>query len=133
MEFLGNCEQENMEYVRLQKKKNLYLHQYKKFEEQRQKNIQEKIDELSRISELISKAISSDSIIKNTLGKENYTLTDVENYSPKSFKLINALLFQRSFREMGLSILKLENYKKTAQTSIDKHYSLDFNPRTHCR
>ena len=39
--FLGNCEQENMEYVRLQKKEEPLSEQYKKFEEQRQKNIQE--------------------------------------------------------------------------------------------
>ena len=78
----------------------------------------------------MSKAISSDSIIKNTLGKENYSLADVENFSPKTFKLVSALLFLRSLQEMDLTILKLEDYKKTAQTSIDKHYSLDFNPRT---
>ena len=128
--FLGNCEQENMEYVRLQKKEDPLSDQYKKFEEQRQKNIKGKIDELSRINELMSKAISSDSIIKNTLGKENYSLADVENFSPKTFKLVSALLFLRSLQEMDLTILKLEDYKKTAQTSIDKHYSLDFNPRT---
>ncbi len=128
--FLGNCEQENMEYVRLQKKEDPLSDQYKKFEEQRQRNIKGKIDELSRINELMSKAISSDSIIKNTLGKENYSLADVENFSPKTFKLVSALLFLRSLQEMDLTILKLEDYKKTAQTSIDKHYSLDFNPRT---
>ena len=128
--FLGNCEQENMEYVRLQKREEPLSDLYKKFEEQRQKNIQEKIEELSIINEFMSKAISSDSIIKNTLGKENYSLKDVENFSPKSFKLIDALLFQRSFQNMGMSILKLEKHKKTAMISIDKHYSLDFNPRT---
>ena len=128
--FLGNCEQENMEYVRLQKKEEPLSDIYKKFEEQRQKNIKGKIDELSRINELMSKAISSDSIIKNTLGKENYSLTDVENFSPKTFKLVSALLFLRSLQEMDLTILKLKDYKKTALTSIDKHYSLDFNPRT---
>ena len=94
------------------------------------KILREKIDELSRINELISKAISSDSIIKNTLGKESYSLADVENFSPKTFKLVSALLFLRSLQEMDLTILKLEDYKKTAQTSIDKHYSLYFNPRT---
>ena len=128
--FLGNCEQENMEYVRLQKKENPLSDLYKKFEKQRQRNIKEKIDELSSINELMSKAISSDSIIKNTLGKENYSLTDVENFSPKTFKLVSALLFLRSLQEMDLTILKLKDYKKTTQTSIDKHYSLDFNPRT---
>jgi cell wall-associated protease len=35
--FLGNCEQENMEYVRLQKKEDPLSDKYKKFEEQRQK------------------------------------------------------------------------------------------------
>ena len=128
--FLGNCEQENMEYVRLQKKEDPLSNLYKKFEIQRQKSIQEKIQELSRINDFMSKAISSDSIIKNTLGKEIYSLKDVENFSPKSFKLINALLFQRSFQDRGMSILKLEGYKKIAQISIDKHYNLDFNPRT---
>ena len=47
--FLGNCEQENMEYVRLQKKENPLSDLYKKFEKQRQRNIKEKIDELSLI------------------------------------------------------------------------------------
>ena len=40
--FLGNCEQENMESVRLQKKEDPGSDVYENFEKQRQKNIQEK-------------------------------------------------------------------------------------------
>ena len=128
--FLGNCEQENMESVRLQKKEDPLSEVYKKFEKERQKNIQDKLQEISNIDDFMNKAIASDSIIKKILGKKSYRLEDIESFSPKSFKLINALMFQRSFQERGLSILKLEDYKKTALTSIDKHYSLDFNPRS---
>ena len=127
--FLGNCEQENMESVRLQKKEDPGSDIYKNFEKQRQKNIQEKKEELSTINEFIEKALSSDSLIKKTLGVEKYTLNDVENFSPKSFKLIDALIFQRDFKERGLSVSKLEDYKKGALISINKHYSLNFNPR----
>ena len=127
--FLGNCEQENMEYVRLQKREDPLSDSYKKFEKRRQKDIQKKTQELYTINDLVGKAISSDSLIRKTLGKENYSLKDVESFSPKTFKLVSALLFLRSLQERDLTILKLEDYKKTAQISIDKHYNLDYNPR----
>ena len=127
--FLGDCEQENMESVRLQKREAPGSEEYEKFEEDRQKTIDGKRNELSRIDEFIDKAFSSDSLIKATLGKEEYTLEEVENFSPKSFKIIDALIFQRSFKERGLGIEKMESYRKNALTSIEKHYNLDFNPR----
>ena len=99
--FLGDCEQENMESVRLQKREAPGSEEYEKFEEDRQKTIDGKRNELSRIDEFIDKAFSSDSLIKATLGKEEYTLEEVENFSPKNFKLIDALIFQRSFKERG--------------------------------
>ena len=87
---------------------------YENFEKAETKKHPRKKEELSRINEFIDKALSSDSLIKKTLGVEKYTLNDVENFSPKSFKLIDALIFQRDFKERGLSVSKLQDYKKGA-------------------
>ena len=128
--FLGDCDEENMESVRLQKKEVPGSEAYEEFEESRQKTLQGKKDELEGISGFLERAIRSDSLIRETLGKDDYSLEEVENYSPKSFKLIDALIFQRRFRESDFSLKELEDYRKSVITSIEKHYNLDFNART---
>ena len=69
-----------MESVRLQKKKYPDLKLSKKFEKDRLKNIKNK-KELTDIENIIEQYHESDSIIKVTLGKENYTLDEIENFS----------------------------------------------------
>ena len=127
--FLGNCEEENMEYVRLQKKEPIDSEKYMFYEKKRQNAIKDKKRELFLVNDLLTRAYKTDSLIKKVLEKKTYSFKDVENFSPKSFKLIDALLFQRSLYEGGLTLEKLKTIKKTLLISINKHYSLDFNPR----
>ena len=127
--FLGDAELENMESVRLQKKEIPGSKTFEKFEKDRLKNIKNKKKELSDIEDIIEQYHESDSIIKATLGKENYTLDEVEIFSPKTFSLMEALIFKRFLNDNLLTKSKLEIYLQEAQNSINAHYNIDFNGR----
>lgn len=127
--FLGESELENMESVRLQRKETPGSEAFEKFEKDRLKNIQNKKEELASIESMIQKYHESDSIIKLVLGKEKYSLEEVENFSPKTFALMEALIFRRFLSENQLTKSKLEVYQKGAQSGIDGHYNIDFDGR----
>ena len=127
--FLGDAELENMESVRLQKKEIPGTEAYEKFEKDRLKNIKSKEEELANIEGMIQKYQKSDSIIKATLGKEGYTLEEVERFSPKTFALMEALIFRRFLNENQLTKSKLEIYLKGAKNGIEAHYNINFDGR----
>ena len=127
--FLANAELENMESVRLQKKEDPESNAYKKWEKDRIKNLKNKEDELMGIKEMLRQFRESDSIIKITLGKENYSLEEVESFSPKTFALLEALMFNRFLNENQLTKSKLEKYLKGAESGIKAHYNINFDGR----
>ena len=63
------------------------------------------------------------------MGKEDYTLEEVEGYSPKTFALMEALIFQRFLEENLLTKSKLEVYLEGAQTGVNAHYNIAFDGR----
>ena len=127
--FLGDSELENMESVRLQRKEAPGSEAFEKFEKDRLKNIQSKKEEVASIENMIQKCHESDSIIKLVLGKEKYSLQEVEDFSPKTFALMEAIIFKRFLNENQLTNSKLEVYLKGAQSGIDGHYNIDFDGR----
>ena len=128
--FLGDSELENMESVRLQKKEVPGSEAYEKLERERLEYIKSKKRELNNLESLTNRFQVTDSLIKVTLGKENYTLKDIEDFSPKSFALIEALIFRRFLEENKLTKSKLDNYLKGAQRGIYAHYNIDFDGRS---
>ena len=127
--FLGAANHENMESVRLQKKEKPGSEAYKKFEEKRLKSVESKKNEVVGIQDMLAQIKESDSIIKLILGKEDYTLEEVEGYSPKTFALMEALIFQRFLEENLLTKSKLEVYLEGAQTGVNAHYNIAFDGR----
>ena len=127
--FLGDAELENMESVRLQRKEAPGSEAFEKFEKDRLKNIENKKEELTDIEGMIQKYHESDSIIKLALGKEEYTLDEVEDFSPKTFTLMEALIFWRFLNDNQLTKSKLKVYQEGAQNGIDAHYNIDFDGR----
>ncbi len=127
--FLGEAELENMESVRLQRKEEPGSEAYKIFERKRLKNIEDKKTELLNIGKIIRQLHESDSIIKITLRKEDYTLKDIEDFSPKTFALMEALMFRRFLNENHLTKTTLNDYQYGAQSSIDAHYNIAFDGR----
>ena len=127
--FLGDSELENMESVRLQKKEVPGSEAYEKLERERLEYIKSKKRELNNLESLTNRFQVTDSLIKVTLGKENYTLKDIEDFSPKSFALMEALIFKRFLDENQLTKSKLLNYLEGAQKGINFHYNINFNGR----
>lgn len=127
--FLGASELENMESVRLQKKEAPGSEAFEKFEKQRLKSIKGKKEELADIEDMIQRGQKSDSIIKATLGKKEYSIEEAEGFSPKTFAFMEALIFKRFLEENQLTKSKLEIYKKGAQSGIDAHYNIEFDGR----
>lgn len=127
--FLGEADLENMESVRLQKKETPGSEAYEVFEKDRLKKIKNKERELLNIKDMIRQFQKSDSVICATLGKEKYTLEEVEDFSPKSFALVESMMFQRFMNENQLTFSKLKVYQKGAQSGIDAHYNIDFDGR----
>ena len=128
--FLGKADLENMESVRLQRKEIAGSEAYEKFEKDRLKNIKNKKKELSNIEDMIQRYHESDSVIKITTGKENYSLEEIEDFSPKTFALMEAIIFGRFLNENQLTKSKLEIYLKGAKSGIDAHYNIDFDGRS---
>ena len=127
--FLGEADLENMESVRLQKKENPGSEAYEVFEKDRLKKLKSKERELQNIEDMIRQFQKSDSVICAILGKEKYTLEEVEDFSPKSFALVESLMFQRFMNENQLTFSKLKVYQKGTQSGIDAHYNIDFDGR----
>ncbi|MBH45932.1 MAG: peptidase S8 [Flavobacteriaceae bacterium] len=127
--FLGAANLENMESVRLQKKEKPDSEAYKNFEEKRLNNLESKKHEVVSVQDMLAQIKESDSVIKSTLKKENYTLEEVESYSPKTFALMEALIFKRFLEENLLTASKLEIYLERAQAGINAHYNIAFDGR----
>jgi cell wall-associated protease len=127
--FLGMADLENMESVRLQKKEAPGTEAYERFEKERGKSLENKKRELADIEDFLQQYHKADSVIKVTLGKNEYQIQEVEEYSPKTFKLMESLIFMRFLKENELTQSKLETYRDGAQSGIDAHYNIDFDGR----
>lgn len=127
--FLGMAGLENMESVRLQKKEAPGTEAYERFEKERVKSLENKKRELADIEDFLQQYHKADSVIKVTLGKNEYQIQEVEEYSPKTFKLMESLIFMRFLKENELTQSKLETYRDGAQSGINAHYNIDFDGR----
>ena len=122
--FLGNCEQENMESVRLQKKEDPLSEVYKKFEKERQKNIQDKLQEISNIDDFMNKAIASDSIIKKigiSIDKPLMSNPEISN----TWELTASIIDQRS---PFIGIVHTSNITKAIPRMLYRSPTIPVNP-----
>ena len=127
--FLGKSDLENMESVRLQKKEMPGSETFKRFEKVRLTNIRNKKEELNNIRDLIRRYNKSDSILRVATGKEDYSLEEVENYIPKTFSIMEAIIFKRFLNDNQLTKSKLQEYLEGAKSSINAHYNISFDGR----
>ena len=128
--FLGKITNENMEVVRLQKKEKPGSDSFNKLEKARKESLLKKERELVEINFMIDKAKASDSVLSIALNKKNYTLKDAEKISPKTFSVMEAIIFKRFLTEKSLTLNKLKKYAEGSKTGIEAHYNIDFNGRS---
>ena len=128
--FLGKIIKENMEVVRLQKKEKPESDAFKKLEEARKESLLKKERELVEINYMVDKAKVTDSILSIALNKKNYSLEEAEEISPKTFPIMEAIIFKRFLTERNLTLSKLKKYAEGTKTGIEAHYNIDFDGRS---
>ncbi len=128
--FLGKITKENMEVVRLQKKEKPESNAFKKLDEARKESLLKKERELVEINYMVDKAKVTDSILSIALNKKNYSLEEAEEISPKTFSIMEAIIFKRFLTERNLTLSKLKKYAEGTKIGIEAHYNIDFDGRS---
>jgi len=127
--FLGESNKENLEYVRLYKKTNKEDPLSKVYKNEIEKAIAKNNETINRIQQLSMMLFKSDSLIASAIGKDDYSLEEAKNISPKSVKMDESLRFlnfakANNWTRQGF-LEAIEYYK----SSNDFHNNVDFNGR----
>ena len=128
--FLGDVENENLEYVRMQKKEDPKSDAFHAYEEKRQKEIKKNTDRLASVLFLIEEIPLAKKKIREALGKENFTLDEARKISPISFELSEALRLLDYAEKAEISENILQKAKKQYEDALKYHHNVDFEGRS---
>ena len=131
--FLGEINQENLEYVRILKKGNTNNPDYKRAEEKYDKEFKDATEKIELYSQIRERIAQSDALIQKHLGKKEYTAEDLDTIDTSSLQLLGAV------RGMKYLLGNDVTVKETLEELSDgiKHYeerlkyglNKEFNPR----
>ena len=131
--FLGEINQENLEYVRILKKGNTNDPDYKRAEEKYDKEFKDATEKIELYSQIRERIAQSDALIQKHLGKKEYTAEDLDTIDTSSLQLLGAV------RGMKYLLSNDVTVKETLEELSDgiKHYeerlkyglNKEFNPR----
>ena len=131
--FLGEVNQENLEYVRILKKGNTNDPDYKRAEEKYDKEFKDATEKIELYSQIRERIAQSDALIQKHLGKKEYTAEDLDTIDTSSLQLLGAV------RGMKYLLGNDVTVKETLEELSDgiKHYeerlkyglNKEFNPR----
>ena len=131
--FLGEINQENLEYVRILKKGNTNDPDYKRAEEKYDKEFKDATEKIELYSQIRERIAQSDALIQKHLGKKEYTAEDLDKIDTSSLQLLGAV------RGMKYLLGNDVTVKETLEELSDgiKHYeerlkyglNKEFNPR----
>lgn len=132
--FLGDINQENLEYVRILKKGNTNDPDYKRAEKKYNKEYQEANEKIETYSQIRDRIAQSDALIQKQLGKKEYTEEDLDLIDTSS-----SLQLAGAVRGMKYLLGNSVNIKETIEELSEgvKHYeervkyglNKEFNPR----
>ena len=131
--FLGEINQENLEYVRILKKENTNDPDYKRAEEKYDKEFKDATEKIELYSQIRERIAQSDALSQKHLGKKEYTAEDLDTIDTSSLQLLGAV------RGMKYLLGNDVTVKETLEELSDgiKHYeerlkyglNKEFNPR----
>ena len=127
--FLGEGDQENLEYIRILKKEKVGSSRYKKLDKRRQNDLKKAKEQMEQISFILEKIPQTDSILSAATEKTDFTIGDVKALPSKSIEVMEAIRFFSFLTENGLNKSKLEKYKKSLLSEVEAYYNLDFDGR----
>mgnify|MGYP001285982824 CR=1 FL=1 len=125
--FLGESNQENLEYVRLFKKTSLDDPLRQVYKNEIDKARSKNNETINRVGNLSRMLYQSDSLIASITGNKFYSLEEAKQISTKTFKLDEAIRFLEVAKSNNWSQKSFLEAKDYYQSSNDFHNNIDFN------
>lgn len=102
--FLGEINQDNLEYVRILKKGNTSDPDYKRAEEKYDKEFKDANEKIELYSQIKERIAQSDALIQKHLGKKEYTEEDLDKIDSSSLQLLGAVRGMKYLLSNGVSV-----------------------------
>lgn len=127
--FLGDSQNENLEYVRLQKKEENDSSIYLEYEKKRQKEISEYKNRLSNVNSIKENLSQAKKKLMSLLGTEKIDLENARAINPQTPELIEAIRVVEFAKDSGINERLIEKALKQYQDALDYHHNIDFDGR----
>ena len=131
--FLGEINQENLEYVRILKKGNTNDPDYKRAEEKYDKEFKDATEKIELYSQIRERIAQSDALIQKHLGKKEYTAEDLDTIDTSSLQLLGAVRGMKYLLGNDITVKEtleelsdgIKHYEERLKYGLNK----EFNPR----
>ena len=131
--FLGEINQDNLEYVRILKKGDTNDPDYKRAEEKYDKEFKDANEKIELYSQIKERIAQSDALIQKHLGKKEYTEEDLDKIDASSLQLLGAVRGMKYLLSNGVSVKEtleelsegIKHYEDRLKYGLNK----EFNPR----
>ncbi len=131
--FLGEINQDNLEYVRILKKGDTNSPDYKRAEEKYDKEFKDANEKIELYSQIKERIAQSDALIQKHLGKKEYTEEDLDKIDASSLQLLGAVRGMKYLLSNGVSVKEtleelsegIKHYEDRLKYGLNK----EFNPR----
>ena len=131
--FLGEINQDNLEYVRILKKGDTNDPDYKRAEEKYEKEFKDATEKIELYSQIKERIAQSDALIQKHLGKKEYTEEDLDKIDASSLQLLGAVRGMKYLLSNGASVKEtleelsegIKHYEDRLKYGLNK----EFNPR----
>ncbi|EJU29746.1 MULTISPECIES: S8 family peptidase [Capnocytophaga] len=131
--FLGEINQDNLEYVRILKKGDTSDPDYKRAEEKYDKEFKDANEKIELYSQIKERITQSDALIQKHLGKKEYTEEDLDKIDASSLQLLGAVRGMKYLLSNGVSVKEtleelsegIKHYEDRLKYGLNK----EFNPR----
>ena len=131
--FLGEINQENLEYVRILKKGNTNDPDYKRAEEKYDKEFKDATEKIELYSQIRERIAQSDALIQKHLGKKEYTAEDLDTIDTSSLQLLGAVRGMKYLLGNDVTVKEtleelsegIKHYEERLKYGLNK----EFNPR----
>ena len=131
--FLGEINQENLEYVRILKKGNTNDPDYKRAEEKYDKEFKDATEKIELYSQIRERIAQSDALIQKHLGKKEYTAEDLDKIDTSSLQLLGAVRGMKYLLGNDVTVKEtleelsegIKHYEERLKYGLNK----EFNPR----
>ena len=131
--FLGEINQDNLEYVRILKKGDTSDPDYKRAEEKYDKEFKDANEKIELYSQIKERIAQSDALIQKHLGKKEYTEEDLDKIDASSLQLLGAVRGMKYLLSNGVSVKDtleelsegIKHYEDRLKYGLNK----EFNPR----